>query len=294
MAIAGCGPSVRPAGPGRVPFEEPRDAASGQRPVAGAPLLLGEMCPQGVAGRAGIAPVVARGVSWTDDGDELTALLERGAVARFVALGHDGARAGTFDLAEVVEVGAAEPVGAGVYVGTAPCTHAVGTDARAEDPSCNVAARGCGLALAEIDAPVPDREPVLAEAAIGGACVAGADLAVDLDGDGAVERFRIGNLLDAGRVPAEVISAEPPAAAACTPQFSIFGLTLAPGFEAGARVDPKYVVDLDVLGVLDLDGDGRRELVLAVRYPTARSLVVYSPRESVERLERVGEARTWP
>ena len=51
---------------------------------------------------------------------------------------------------------------------------------------------------------------------------------------------------------------------------------------------------LDVLGVVDLDGDGRRELVLALRFPTVRSIVVYSPVQSAQRLALVGESTSFP
>ena len=50
------------------------------------------------------------------------------------------------------------------------------------------------------------------------------------------------------------------------------------------------MVTVDVLGVLDLDGDGRRELILAMRFPTVRSIVVYTATGSAQRLELAGEA----
>jgi hypothetical protein len=50
---------------------------------------------------------------------------------------------------------------------------------------------------------------------------------------------------------------------------------------------------LDLLGVIDLDGDGRKELVIALRFPTVRTVVVYSARSSPQRLELVGEAQSF-
>ena len=45
--------------------------------------------------------------------------------------------------------------------------------------------------------------------------------------------------------------------------------------------------------MLDLDGDGRRELVLAYRYADHRTWAVYSAAGSPVRLELVGEAIPW-
>ena len=41
---------------------------------------------------------------------------------------------------------------------------------------------------------------------------------------------------------------------------------------------------------VDIDGDGRKELVLAMRFPTVRTIVVYTASESSQRLELAGEA----
>jgi hypothetical protein len=48
---------------------------------------------------------------------------------------------------------------------------------------------------------------------------------------------------------------------------------------------------MDLLGVLDLDGDGRKELVIALRFATVRSIVVYTATQSAERLELAGEGQ---
>jgi hypothetical protein len=53
-------------------------------------------------------------------------------------------------------------------------------------------------------------------------------------------------------------------------------------------------VTIDLLGVVDLDADGRHELVLAFRYPESRTLAVYSALHQAGRLELVGEAVSWP
>ena len=45
--------------------------------------------------------------------------------------------------------------------------------------------------------------------------------------------------------------------------------------------------------LVDLDGGSRKELVLALRFPTVRTVVVYSAPSSPERLELVGEAQSF-
>lgn len=48
------------------------------------------------------------------------------------------------------------------------------------------------------------------------------------------------------------------------------------------------------MGVVDLDGDGKQELVLALRFPTVRSIVVYGTTGIPQRLELLGEAAGFP
>jgi hypothetical protein len=79
----------------------------------------------------------------------------------------------------------------------------------------------------------------------------------------------------------------------CAPAFVAYNIKLAPEPEPGKPVDARAVVTLDLLGVLDLDGDGRKELVIALRFPTVRTIVVYSAVSSPRRLELVGEAQSF-
>jgi hypothetical protein len=53
------------------------------------------------------------------------------------------------------------------------------------------------------------------------------------------------------------------------------------------------MVTVDVLAVIDLDADGRRELILAMRFPTVRSIVVYTATDSPQRLELAGEGQSF-
>ncbi len=297
--IAGCGPRVAVEPVGGTPDEAGSSAAGGGH-AFGREVVLAEMCPQIAGGQAGLAPLVSRGVRWESDPGMMSALVERGAVARYLVLGYDGQRAGTFDASGEFDGELPQLAASGVYVGSAPCTRAVagGGSARAEDPACNAAAKGCGLAIGEADT---DRLMTLDARRLGGACMDGDDLAVDIDGDGRIERYPLAAFLDEVRAPAEMVRAQPAVVAACTPTFSIHGLTLAPGLAPETKVDDQVTLHLDVLGVIDVDADGRRELVLSIRYPGGRSVVVYgavgeATDDDVTSIElaRLGEAVGWP
>ncbi|HUJ60965.1 MAG TPA: hypothetical protein VLX92_20820 [Kofleriaceae bacterium] len=299
--IAGCGsplkpPSAPPAEP--EPIAKPRLTPQKAGP-AGREIVVGEMCPQGAGGRPAVAPLIMRGVQWTDSVAEVSATVERGGVPRFGVFGTDGKLAGAFDTLGMVDVGINVPVASGTYVGAPPCTYEVAAKpaagqlaTRAEDPKCAPATGGCGLAVGELEH--PDEPPDVPQFQVGGACLSGDSLAVDIDNDGRPESFPLHDVLDGIRGPAQEWPAAPTAAATCTPHFQLYDIKLAPEPDPGKPVDAKAVVMMDVLGVVDLDGDGRREVVLALRFPTVRSVVVYSSIDSPERLELVGEATSFP
>ena len=251
------------------------------------------MCPQLAAGKPALAPLISHGMRWEDDPTILSGFIERAASPRLLVLGYDGVRAGAFDMVDTMDGELPQVAATGVYVGHPPCTRDVGGGARAEHPACNAAAKGCGLAIGFVDA-ADDREPVLSASRLGGACMTGDDLAVDIDGDGTIERYRLSGFLDEVRAPAERVAPEPAAVASCTPSFSIHGLTLAPGLEPGTKIDDQVTVGIDLLGVIDLNADGRRELIVAIRYPGGRSIVVYAAAPGAAMvIERVGEAIAW-
>ena len=108
--------------------------------------------------------------------------------------------------------------------------------------------------------------------------MSGNELAVDIDGDGRIESFPLAGVLDGIRAPgAGVDRVADRDRRACTPTFQLYDLKLdAAAPDPGKPVDPKALVIVDLLGVVDLDGDGRKELVLALRFPTVRSIVVYT------------------
>jgi hypothetical protein len=262
-----------------------------KRTATGRAVLLGEMCPLAAAGRPGVAPVAVRGVEWSSEAGAVAEPIARNTAGKFAVLGYDGARAGVFESLGAADAGLPQDVAAGTYVGASPCTRDAGKGARAEDVGCNAATHGCGLAIAELgrgDDPAPALQP-------GGGCMAGDFLVIDVDGDARLEAFPITDFLDGVRAPAEEVSMAPVApTSTCAARFSIYGLKLAPGIEPGAPVDPKYQVSLDVLGIADLDGDGRVEVAIALRYPESRTIVLYSATRTAGRLDLVGESVSWP
>ncbi len=300
-ALAGCRPAMAPVMPPPEPGDSPTVVAprkDGGSVGPGRRILVGEMCPLGAAGRPALAPLLLRGVQWIDEPTEVGNAISHGEAAKFSVFGVDGKRAGVFDPVGIAEVGLAQPVAAGSYVGSGPCTRAAANGSRLEEPACQAATRGCGLAVTLLGDDAGGRG---GEWQTGGACVSGEALALDVDNDGAAEAFALTGLLDAVRAPAEIIEPRAAAPGSCAPTFTVFGLRNAPAVEAGKAADPRYLVLIDVLGVVDFDGDGLKELVLGLRYPDSRSVVIYSgvaggageSGEAGASLRLVGEAATW-
>ncbi|MDX2089037.1 MAG: hypothetical protein SFX73_14365 [Kofleriaceae bacterium] len=294
VLLAGCGPTVRPDGPAAEPGPVVNELAPKTRPTTarGRQIVVGEMCPLGAGGRPAVAPLVMRTLQWSDVPSDLTNAVERGSIPRFTVYGTDGRSAGAFDTLGSTEVGLPQAIAAGTYVGASPCTADAGKGTRIEDPACGPATSGCGLALGELQRPGDlVTSPVFA---VGGACLSGDAIAADLDGDKVAESFPLASLLDGVRSPANEWSAAPTAGATCAPTFQLYDVKLVRPSEPGKPVDTKSMVILDVLGVVDLDGDGMKELVLALRFPTIRTIVVYSPTGTAQRLEMVGEGQSFP
>ncbi len=261
-------------------------------------VVIGEMCPDGAGGRPAVAPLVMRGIGWTDNAIEVGRAVERGSVPRFAVFGIDGGVAGTFDTLGIVDVGLRQHVATGTYVGSAPCTSAAiakptsGPVAlRTPEPKCDAATRGCGVAVGELIN--PGDPPHVPRYEIGGACRVADQIVIDVDGDGQVESFPIAGVLDGIRGPAAEWIGTKGAAQACRPSFQLYDIQLPRAADPGKAADKKSAVAFDVLGVLDLDGDGRRDLVLAFKFPTVRSLVVYTSSAAALRLELAGEATSF-
>jgi hypothetical protein len=109
-----------------------------------------------------------------------------------------------------------------------------------------------------------------------------------------IESFPLASMLDGVRGPAQEWSAAPTAGAACKPVFKLFAISLVRPPETGKAVDPKSIVVVDVLGVLDLDGDARKELVVAFQFATVRTVAIYSAGGIARRLELVAEGQSFP
>jgi len=300
FVVISCAPTFRPPAPPPEPVGVNKLPTTSPASGGGRRVMVGEMCPQGAGGRPAVAPLLARNIGWSDNAADLTAAVERGSVPRFEVFGVDGKLAGAFDTLGVVDVGLPQQVATGTYAGASPCTYGAAAKAkptpgeiatRAEDPKCGVATAGCGLAVGELAH--PGEPPSTPTFATGGACLSGDQLAVDIDGDGKIESFPLAGVLDGIRGPAAEWSAAPTATAMCEPTFALYGVRLAAEPDPGKRVDEKSVVMMDVLGVLDLDNDGRRELVIALRFPTVRTIVVYSATAMAQRLELAGEATSF-
>lgn len=293
VAAAGCGPRVRPDLPDEdEPVVGPRKVGQTAAPP-GRNVLIGEMCPEGAGGRPGVAPLLVRGVGWNDDPDDVTDQLER-AARSFAVLGLDGKRAGIFEVLGVADVDLPSDVAIGSYAGRSPCAPASTEGGAAADAACLKATGGCGLAVASIDRGNQGEAGDVPELSVGGACLAGESLIVDIDGDGAAESFPIGQFIDSVRAPAVEVLAAPVVGVACDPAFALYGLVIVPPPEDDkAADDPRYHVTIDILGVADLDGDGRHEVAVSFRYASGRTLALYSAIAQAGRLELVGEAIPW-
>lgn len=285
-----CGPRVAPDRPFPEEAVQHRERAPTPQ-KAGRQVVVGELCPQSAAGRPAVAPLLMRTTQWIDAVAEVTGAVERGSTPRFVAFGVDGKVAGVFETVGLADITLGQSVAAGSYAGGAPCTSDAGQGQRAEDPRCAPATNGCGLAVAELTR--PDDPPATPRYQTGGACISGDSLGVDIDGDGTVEWFALSGALDGIRGPAQEWSANRNPRAACAPKFVLYDVKLAPEAAPGKPPDPKAVVTLDLLGVVDLDDDGRKELVIALRFPTVRTIVVYTATSSPDRLELAGEAQSF-
>jgi hypothetical protein len=289
LVLVACGPVVRPEAPGEEPT--PPRVIKRSAPPAGRSALIGEMCPQAAGGRPGLAPLALRDISWSSDRAELVNALARGNAAQFAVLAVDGRKAGTFSAIGTADVGGVE-AGIGSFAGSPPCSRPAGGVEVTGDAKCLEAQRGCGLSVATLGAAGGQFSDVeTPEIAIGGACKTGDVLAIDIDADGAPEMFPIAAFVDPARAPAEEVSAAAVVVPACTPVFALHGLVPTPA--QGVVMDGKHKVELDILGVLDVDSDGRREVVVAFRYFESRTVAVYSAMSSSARLELVGESAPW-
>jgi hypothetical protein len=293
--LAACGPRVQPAGPGPGPAggeARPAPAPARVKPTVRPPVrevLVGEMCPRSADGRPAVKPLFLRGVGWSDAAEDVSTPIERRAAQQFSVLAWDGRRAGVFSVAGIADVGD-ETVAVGAYAGNSPCARPRDAGDAGYHPDCVTAQNHCGLGVALLERGGADEQPFDEGAdplslPAAGACVAKGMLLVDIDGDGSEEAFMAEEFVNPVYAPAEEVLAVPRSNETCTPAFAIHH-AVPPG-------DPKHWRGLDVVGVLDLDGDGRREIILIYQYATRRTWAIYSATSTAGRLDLVGEAEPW-
>lgn len=288
--LAACGSSPRPDAIG--PVGPPAAGPPPPSEVAGQPgvrqVLVGEMCPRAAGGRPAVRPLFVRGQTWTDRREAVSAPVERRGARQFSVLGWEGRRAGLFSIAGAAELdGGAAAIGA--YAGRSPCEKPRGAGRAGErDPDCLAALRECGVAVAVIEpaggfhARPVEEDPDPVDLEVGGACVADGKLLVDIDADGAPEAYPVGGFVDTAGAPSGEVVSVPPGGATCTARFA-------------ARATPGDAdSSFDILGVADLDADGRHEIVASFRRGERRTWAIYQAGGSVARLDRVATATPWP
>ncbi len=295
LAILGCGPRAVPPqpGPGPTASKQSDKAAVQQKlPRPDREVLIGEMCPTAAAGRPAVIPMFARRVTWILENSELNRPLETRSARQFSVFAWNGGRAGLFSVAGAADIGLDRLVAVGSYAGASPCEKRDKNGATSKDAACVASQHHCGLAIAVLEQPSGfrarpfDEDPDPPQFRRAGACVSGDKLLVDLDGDGSVEAFPVRDLLDPVRAPAEEVFAVARGKASCTPTFSVRN--------AIPPANPLHWRGLDILGVADVDGDGRAELVLSYHYSDRRTWAVYSAPRTAARLELMGEAVPFP
>jgi hypothetical protein len=268
-----------PVGP-VVPAGPPPAVAAGS---AGRAVLVGEMCPTAAVGRPAVRPLFVRGETWSDRQEALVGPVERRGARQFSVLGWDGRRAGLFSVAGAARTD--DGIAAiGAYAGHSPCERRRGAEKGARDPDCAAALRDCGLAVAVLEPSggfharpaEEDPDPVAFEA--GGACVAGGILLVDIDGDKKLEAYPAAGFADRAGAASNEVAAVAAGSAACTPRFAVRGAIAA---------------GVDLLAVVDLDADGRNEILAQFQSGGHRSWALYSATSTVGRLERVGVGSPW-
>lgn len=279
LCLAGCRAAdvQRPGEPAPVagavsPPPAPAAVARAEAARGGAePVLVGLYCPTMAAGRPGVAPLFLRDAAWDSDADAAQSALASRAARQLSVLGWDGRRVGIFSVAGLTQVdGAAVAIGA--YAGSPPCAQPGEHGPGPADPACMAALSGCGLAVAPLEpaggygARPFEEDPDPADVVLGAACVAGGELAADVDGDREPERFPAAAL---GRLAEEVGARGD--GATCEAAYAGAGL---PG---GAVV----------LAVADLDADGRREIIVR----RGDEWAIYAAPDLPTRLERGAQTR---
>src|SRR5262245_261267 len=119
LTWSGCGPRVQPDRPFPEETVEHRERAPTPARGGGRQVVVGELCPQGAAGRPAVAPLVMRATQWIDATAEVTGAVERGATPEFAVFGVDGKVAGLFQTVGLADIALGQSVASGTYIGGA-------------------------------------------------------------------------------------------------------------------------------------------------------------------------------
>jgi hypothetical protein len=274
VACGGVPKKQKPAAKPLTPASERLPAQAGAQ-VSGPSVLIGWYCPESAAGRPGVEPLLARDPTWTNDQAVLDRAIDARRAKRFSVLGYQGQSVGNLSVAGGA-TSAGVKLAIGSYLGAEPCdvVDSLGK-VRSQNAECWRTTRGCSLAVGMLEAAGGfkarpyEEDPEAVVLVKGAACEIGENLIVDVDGDGRAERFSLSEIM-AGRSPVEL------------PLQDEGGRTCEMSF-AGAVSEESTIVRV---GVLDLDGDGRPEIV----YRNATELLLYGAPNSPARMELLGRA----
>ncbi len=281
LALLACGnpllPAEKPTNTAHAAIKGPEVASVPPAVENGQSVLLGWFCPEAGAGRPAIRPLFARDPKWDSDPSPLNKAIASRRVKRFTVLAWQGHAAGSMSV-----VGAAQDatgtMAMGAYVGASVCqpkSVRAESEIPDEDPVCRALSEGCSLALGELEAAGGfhsrpyEEDPERLELFRGGACEDSDVLLLDTDGDGKVERFSISDLKGEGRAPVELPLA-PLASESCQANFAASVVGHA---------------DLVRMAVLDVDGDGRIEVLYR---RNSSEFLLYGAPKSPARLELLG------
>ena len=260
--------------------EAPAPAPAPEPATTGRSVLLGWFCPTGAAGRPAVRPLFARDPSWASELPALNKAIASRRVRRFTVMAWQGHAAGS-----MIVMGSAQDakgkLAMGSYVGASACQPRSTTGLTDEDPVCQSITAGCALALGELEpasgfnARPYDEDPARLDLLQSKGCEAGDFLLLDTDGDGKAEHFSTADLRGDGAAPAELPLADG-STATCEPNY------------AAAVIAH---TDLVRMAVLDVDGDGRAEVLYR---RNSNELLLYGAPSSPARLELLGQQKLTP
>jgi hypothetical protein len=220
---------------------------------------VARVCPDGAQPSAQLLAARIAG-GWTAKAKELGPIVRYARLARIGVFAWEGKRAGIFTVGGAT---GPSPTVVGGFAGRRPCDPPI-LGPKEVDPLCKTVMGACALGVGWVDPPDLDSVP---EPQLGTACALEGRLVVDVDRDGTPESF--------------------PLAALAAEDGEVTG-----GPRAGACPKPAFATRLtssvDLVAVVDLDEDGRFEIVLQSR----SRWILYAAKQSASRLDRVATLET--